>query len=163
MMKPAAAAIACVILAAGSGALAAEEISTSFHQQGKGKNASYAVTFFGECGAECVMAEIACESTGAVTFTYADVEAQDASKAILVEGDAVTITVSGTAHGFTITELTYTEMTGAWWVAARAGETQSEFMAALPKAKSMTAAIQSASMILPVTKDVQKWVKACSD
>ncbi len=130
---------------------------------GDDKRPSLQVTFHESCGEECFAASIDCDVAGGVNFTFADIEAKIAAKAMLSETRDFTVKISGVAYSFAIMKLSYGgEMYGTWLVDGQLADSQSaDFRGALAKAKNFKASIGSENLMLPVTKDVKTWAAAC--
>ena len=138
------------------------KIVTELRKEGSGIETLWAVTFTTEgCEEECLVAELKCDSYRNINFVFGDVTAQDAAGAIVKENQPITITLGGRPHAFSITDLSFSEMTGSWLVASRATADHLEIYDAFAKTGGFTASIEGQTLKLPLTKDVGKWAKTC--
>ncbi len=121
------------------------------------------VTFHGSCGDECYAASLVCDVDGGVNFTFADVEAKIAAKAITRKARNFTVNVNGVAYPFFITTLSYGgEMYDTWLVEGQVENSRAaDFRGALAKATHFSSSIGSVVLTLPVTADVKTWATAC--
>lgn len=114
-----------------------------------------------DCEEECHMASLICEETMAINFTYADVSSKSAAKIIRSENQAISLVINKKEFSFFVNTLTFSEMTGSWWVDARFMADPKDLLAALEKAKDFKARAGDESMTLPVTAEFQTWASAC--
>ena len=154
-----------IVLLSGLTAVQAEEAATyETGLNGTDKRPSAQVTFHESCGDECHAADLDCDDTGGIIFSFADIEAEIAAKAMTSTAREFILKIDATAYPFSIMRLSFGgEMYGTWLVDGQLANSQAaDFRAALAKAKSFKATIGSASLTLPVTADVKTWAAACT-
>jgi hypothetical protein len=145
-------------------ASAASKIVTSYAEPEDGGKSGYSVTFMEDCGEECQLATFSCDDVRNFIIEFTDVPAADVAKSLTAppaQERRMTLTVDKESFRFEAYQFSYTEMTGSWWVEARAGENTIKAMEAVAKAKDLQLAFVKQKHRLPVTKDVKRWATNC--
>ncbi len=154
---------ASCLLAASAAAQEAVTYETGFDETGSGEERQASVGFNGaECGEECHAASLHCAGSQNVSFIFADIAAENAAAAITSEAKEFKVDIGGAAFSFSIRNVKYGgEMYDTWDVEGELRGDTAEFTAALSKAKEFKTTLGPQTVTLPVTADVEKWVKSC--
>jgi hypothetical protein len=125
----------------------------------EGKTVSY---FYESCPEECQVASFTCTESASVSVVLADVEAKHAAKAMLEEQKQIVFKVGKTSFNYSIQEMTFTEMSGAWWLKGFSNEVdQKDLAPAIAGVKAFEASAGGHKVTLPVDAGVKGWAAAC--
>jgi hypothetical protein len=124
-----------------------------------GKIVSY---FYESCPEECQVATFTCTETASLTVILSDIETKDAAKAMQEEERQIVFKVGPKTFNYSISEMTFTEMSGAWWLTGYSNNVdQKDLAPAIATVKTFAARAGRHSVVLPVDDAVQQWAKAC--
>jgi hypothetical protein len=124
-----------------------------------GKTVTY---FYKSCEEECQVATFTCTDTGSVSVVLADIEAKNAAKSIVEEQKQIVIKAGKKSFNYSIQEMTFMELTGAWWLTGFSNdEDQKDLAPAIAGVKAFEASAGGQKVALPVDAAVKTWGAAC--
>ena len=117
---------------------------------------------YDSCGGECHVATLSCSASGAITIVLADIDAENAAKAITQETKQILLSVGGKKFDYSVSDMQYAEMTGSWWLTAHTQDVHARELApAIATSKTVEALVGGQKVVLPVDKNFQSWAAAC--
>jgi hypothetical protein len=136
-------------------ALAADKIISNVD----GKSVNY---FYESCPEECQVATFTCTDTASVSVVLSDIEAKHAAKAMLEEQKQIVFKVGKKSFNYSIQEMTFMELSGAWWLTGFSNDVdQKDLAPAIAGVKTFEASAGGQKVTLPVDAAVKGWAKAC--
>ena len=124
-----------------------------------GKSVNY---FYQSCPEECQVATFTCTDTGSVSVVLSDIEAKNAAKAILEEQKQIVFKVGKKSFNYSIQEMTFMEMSGAWWLTGFSNNVdQKDLAPAIAGVKSFEVSAGGQKVTLPVDAAVKAWAAGC--
>ncbi|WP_291830632.1 hypothetical protein [Bosea sp. (in: a-proteobacteria)] len=141
-------------------AMAGEKISVSTSESNEDGAVMRSVNFSGACGEECFMASLRCGETGPLEVDLIDVASAVAAKSLSREQSVMILAVGGQKYEMPVASFTFSEMNGSWDVSAYGPDTDPVFKS-FATAKDFTLSVEARREVLPVTREVKAWAKAC--
>lgn len=124
-----------------------------------GKSVNY---FYESCPEECQVATFTCTDTASVSVVLSDIEAKNAAKAMLEEQKQIVFKVGKKSFNYSIAEMTFMELSGAWWLKGYSNNVdQKDLAPAIAGVKSFEASAGGQKVTLPVDAAVKGWAAAC--
>lgn len=124
-----------------------------------GKSVNY---FYQSCPEECQVATFTCTDTASVSVVLSDIEAKNAAKAMLEEQKQIVFKVGKKSFNYSIAEMTFMEMSGAWWLKGFSNDVdQKDLAPAIAGVKTFEASAGGQKVTLPVDAAVKGWARAC--
>ncbi len=118
--------------------------------------------FYRSCEEECQVATLICDDGGTVSVQLADINAQNAAKAITEPKKQMVLKVGKKSFEFVITEMDFMEMTVSWWLTAIPdGVNMRELAPAIATAKVIEAQAGGQKVTLPIDAGVKAWAVGC--
>lgn len=144
-----------LLCAASSASLAADKIVSRVD----GKSVNY---FYESCPEECQVATFTCTDTASVSVVLSDIEAKHAAKAILEEQKQIVFKVGKKSFNYSIQEMTFMELSGAWWLTGFSNDVDQKNLApAIAGVKTFEASAGGQKVVLPVDVAVKGWAVGC--
>jgi hypothetical protein len=144
-----------LLCAASSTGLAADKIVSRVD----GKSVNY---FYESCPEECQVATFTCTDTASVSVVLSDIEAKHAAKAIVEEQKQIVFKVGKKSFNYSIQEMTFMELSGAWWLTGFSNDVdQKDLAPAIAGVKTFEASAGGQKVTLPVDVAVKGWAAGC--
>jgi hypothetical protein len=124
-----------------------------------GKSVNY---FYESCPEECQVATFTCTDTASVSVVLADIEAKHAAKAMLEEQKQIVFKVGRKSFNYSIQEMTFMELSGAWWLTGFSNDVdQKDLAPAIAGVQTFEASAGGQKVVLPVGAEVKGWAVGC--
>jgi hypothetical protein len=144
-----------LLCAASSASHAADKIVSRVD----GKSVNY---FYESCPEECQVATFTCTDTASVAVVLSDIEAKNAAKAIVEEQKQIVLKVGKKSFNYSISEMTFMELSGAWWLTGFSNDVdQKDLAPAIAGVKAFEASAGGQRVVLPVDAAVKSWALGC--